>query len=35
MTPENWERIKLVFSSALGVPASERDTYVSRECAGR
>jgi serine/threonine protein kinase len=35
MNPEDWERIKRVFSAALGVAAEARDAYVHEACADR
>jgi serine/threonine-protein kinase len=35
MTPENWERIKQLFSSALGLPADERAAYLATSCEGQ
>jgi serine/threonine protein kinase len=35
MTPEHWERIKELFSSALSRPADERGPYLARECDGQ
>ena len=32
MTPGDWDRIKQIFSSALNVPAAERDAYVRSAC---
>jgi len=35
MTPDDWERIKHVFSGALSVPADVREVYVLEACGGR
>jgi hypothetical protein len=35
MVPEDWERIKQVFSGALGVSADVRDAYVLGACGDR
>jgi serine/threonine-protein kinase len=32
MTPERWERLKQLYSSALEVPADKRAQFVAREC---
>lgn len=34
MTPADWDRIKQIFSSALNVPAAERDAHVCALCGG-
>jgi len=32
MSPEDWERVKQIFSAALNVPASHRDAYLRLAC---
>lgn len=34
MDPREWEKIKQVFTAALGVPGPERDAYLDRACGG-
>jgi serine/threonine protein kinase/TolB-like protein len=32
MTPERWQHVKQIFQSAIELPPSERDSFISRAC---
>jgi eukaryotic-like serine/threonine-protein kinase len=34
MTPELWARLNPLFNAAVGMPSSERDAFIAKECAG-
>ncbi|HKA22260.1 MAG TPA: protein kinase [Blastocatellia bacterium] len=33
MTPERWQQVKQIFQSAIELPPSDRDSFISRACA--